>query len=472
VDARLSDGHVVAESDISKAAQTRKFSVLARSLFGNGYVTAILCLAAALWIVSTFFFLRARFDKVGAQCALNDFACYCVYGNAMRHGLNPYEDSLNAVAIFHHLSVRGTVRSGYPPTYVMSMEPLTLLTFPAAYWFWTGLNFAALILSLYLLLRSELELDAKTALSLGALMIFYQPITVSFGWGQPQMILLLIMIGAWMCFKRDKDLAGGFILAYGGLLKIYPLFLVGYLVAKRKWRAVIYTAVGLAVGGIVTMTLLGPERTLSFGGRLPDRVNGGWLASIHALGSPSLINLDAFISRTFWELTGTVWNGPGDWIRRLLVLAAQLALLALTFRETWRNPNDRRADHRAFALWMALIALVAPTAWLHYMILLLPTFAVVGAAAIRGQARSSAVWLASISFLLIVLVVPADFLVSLPPLFSLIDYTDSYFMRVGSFLPHEFVKTLADVWFFVMTIMAYTAAYRLTIESPSAQSVA
>jgi hypothetical protein len=462
VDVRLSGGgRTGAESDISKAAQPRNFSAFARSLFSNSYASAILCLAALLWVVSIFFFLRTRFDQVGPQCALDDFACYSIYAQAMRHGINPYQDSLNPVARFYHLSIKGTVRSGYPPTYVLSMELLTPLRFEPSYWVWTALNFASLLLCLYLLLYKILRLDVNTSLSLAALALFYQPIIVSFGWGQPHMILLLIMLGAWMCFRRDKDFAGGLILAYGGLLKIYPLFLVGYLVAKRKWWAIAYTAIGLVGGGIATIALLGVSRTLSFAGRLPDRVNGGWLASVHALGSPSLVNLDAFVSRTFWELTGTVWNGPGDWLRRLLVLSAQLALLALTFRETWRAPNDPRADLRAFGLWMALTALLAPTAWVHYMILLLVPLAVVAAAAIRGDAPSLATWLAAISFFLIVLVVPSDFLVSLPPHFSLIDYPASGFMKVGASFPQRLVTIVADVWFFALTILAYLSAYLL-----------
>jgi hypothetical protein len=62
------------------------------------------------------------------------------------------------------------------------------------------------------------------------------------------------------------------------------------------------------------MALVGISRIFAFVGRLPDEVNGGWLASVHQLGSPSLVNLDTFISRLFWELTGTSWNGPIDWL--------------------------------------------------------------------------------------------------------------------------------------------------------------
>ncbi|MGD0076141.1 MAG: glycosyltransferase family 87 protein [Candidatus Binataceae bacterium] len=434
-------------------------------------MSAILCLAALLWTLSTLASLRARFDEVGNRCDKNDFACYYIYAYAMRDGVNPYTEDLRLTAHSYGLKIKARTRTGYPPTFVLCMELLTLLTFGTAYWVWSGLNFAALLLSLYLLLRKDLELDAKTGLSLAALALFYQPIAVSFGWGQPHMILLLMMVVAWLCFQQGNDRAGGLTLAFAGLLKIYPLFLVGYLLVKRRWSAIVFTALGLLIGGAATMALVGLSRTVAFAGRLPDRINGGWLASVHQLGSPSLINLDTFISRLFWELTGTGWNGPLDWVRRLLVVLAQIALLALTVRETATKRSGRGSDQRAFALWMAVVALLSPTAWVHYMILLLVPFAVLAAQAIRGQASSSAIWLGAASFFLVILSVPPDFLVSLPPHFSLLDYSVSFFTILAAILPRWLLRLLTDNWFFALTILAYASVYRLTTGSTTAEVV-
>jgi multidrug transporter EmrE-like cation transporter len=440
---------------------------LLASLFQNSYVSAFLCVAALLWTLSTLGDLRARFDEVGFRCDKNDFACYYIGACAMRDGVNPYTQNLRSTAFAHDLTVHRQARAGYPPTFILCMESFTLLTFETAYWVWTGLNFAALLLSLYLLLRKDLELDAKAALSLAALALFYQPIAVSFGWGQPHMILLLMMVVAWRCFQQGRDAVGGLTLAFAGLLKMYPLFLVGYLLVKRRWRAIFSTALGLLIGGAATMALVGISRTFAFVGRLPDRVNGGWLASVHQLESPSLVNLDTFISRLFWELTGTGWNGPIDWLRRLLVMLAQVALLALTVRATLTTRSGRGHEQRAFALWMAVVALLSPTAWVHYMILLLVPFAVLAAAVVRGQASSSAIWLGAASFFLVILSVPHDFLVSLPPRFSLLDYSVPFFTVLAAISPRWLLKLLTDNWFFALTTLAYASAYRLAIEQPA-----
>jgi len=345
------------------AVSLQSLSALLASLFQNSYVSAFLCVAALLWTLSTLGDLRARFDEVGFRCDKNDFACYYIGACAMRDGVNPYTQNLRSTAFAHDLTVHRQARAGYPPTFILCMESFTLLTFETAYWVWTGLNFAALLLSLYLLLRKDLELDAKAALSLAALALFYQPIAVSFGWGQPHMILLLMMVVAWRCFQQGRDAVGGLTLAFAGLLKIYPLFLVGYLLARRRWRAIFSTALGLLIGGAATMALVGISRTFAFVDRSPELINGGWLASVHQLESPSLVNLDTFISRLFWELSDTGWNGPIDSVRRLLVTLAQAALFALAARATLTTTRSGRGhDQRAFALWMAVVALLSPTA--------------------------------------------------------------------------------------------------------------
>ena len=452
------------DQDRAKPSLRSKLRGLVASYLSNPIVAAILCAAALLWTLGTLADLRARFDKAGLRCDKNDFACYYIDACAMREGVNPYTEDLLRIGIEHHLATHRGVKSDYPPTFILFTEPFTLLTFEAAYWVWTGLNLAALLLSLYLLLCKDLRLDAKTALSVGAVALFYQPITVSFGWGQPQMIMLLMIVVAWLCFQRGKDRAGGLILAFGGLLKIYPLFLVGYLLVKRRWQAIFFIALGLVIGGAATITLTGISGSFAFFGRLRDVVNGGWLGSVHQLGSPSLINVDSFISRVFWQLTGTGWNDPIDWIRRPLMMLAGIALLALTVRATLIGRSGRSNDQAAFALWMALTALLAPTAWVHYMILLLVLFAVLAAAAIRGEASSLAIWLGAASFFLVILSVPYDFLVSLPPRFSLLEYSVPFFTILAAALPQSLLKFLTDNWFFALTITAYASAYQLTTE--------
>ncbi|MGD0073500.1 MAG: glycosyltransferase family 87 protein [Candidatus Binataceae bacterium] len=436
----------------------------------NPYVAGFLCLAAIVPILITLNDMRTRFSVDGFLCGANDFPCYYVWAWAIRDGVNAYTTDLRETAFTLGLAMHHLHRADYPPTFILMMEPFTPLPFTTAYWVWTAVNFVALLLSLYLLLVKGLKLDANTSLSLAALAFFYEPIAASFGWGQPNMIILLLIVAAWLCLGQGKDLAGGLILAFAGLLKIYPLILIGYLVAKRRWRALFFTACGLVVGAAVTAAAIGVSNSLSFASRLPAITNGSFLASANQLASPSLINNDAFLSRLFWQLSRTAWNSPVDWIRRLLVMLSNLALLALTMSATLFSPRDRDHDQAAFALWLVASALLAPTAWVHYMTMFLILFAILAAAALRGRAPSSAIWLGAASFILVILSVPRDFIIALPPRFSLTEYSVPFFSILATILPRPVLILVENNWLFALTILAYASAYQLTTNSPPPQT--
>ena len=408
------------------------------SCLDNWYVAAILCSAALLWTVSSLAGTRHHFNEVGWRCDQTDFACYYTWAYAMADGVNPYTSDLRDEALKLGTAMNKQDRADYPPTFILCLEPLTLLPFATAYWIWTGLNLAALVLSLLLLLGADSGLTASAVFALAALALFWRPILGNLYMGQPHAILLAMMVVASLCFRRGKDLAGGLLLAAAGLLKVYPLFLVGYLLFKHRWRAVFFTALGLVIGGVATAAAVGIPRTVAFGGRL-NRLGSDYLAVNHLTGDGRLINIDAFVSRLFWQITGT------DAGRRLVVLFAQIALLGLSAYATAVSRKRREHDQAAFALWVVTAALLAPSAWVHYMLLLLFAFAVLAAAAIRGEASSLAIWLGAVSFLL-----------------------DSFLMRPLAILIDACPPVLSD-WLStnalaVLTLLAYASAWRLTTQ--------
>jgi len=403
----------------------------------NWYVAAILCAAAVLWTVSTLADAGARFKEVGFSCDQTDFACYYTWAYAMGHGVNPYTNDLRDTALKVGTAMDKQDRADYPPTFILCFEPLTLLSFDTAYWIWTGLNLAALLLSLLLLLGVDSGLTASAVLALTALALFYRPIGGNLNMGQPHAILLAMMVAASVCFRRRKDLAGGSILAVAGLLKVYPLFLVGYLLFKQRWRAVFFTVLGLAIGVAATAAAIGIPRTVAFGGRLTYFANDVLVVS-HLTTDPRLINIDAFVSRLFWQITGT------DAGRRLVVLFAEITSLGLSAYATAVSRIRRDHDQAAFALWVVTAALLAPRAWAHYMILLLFLFATLAVAAIRGKASSLAIWLGLVSF----------FLGCLLPLLDIFD----------AILPPAPANWLETNWLALLTLLAYASAWRLTTQ--------
>ncbi len=84
-------------------------------------------------------------------------------------------------------------------------------------------------------------------------------------------------------------------------------------------------------------------------------------------------------------------------------MAAQFGVLALTVKATIKSRDSVDLDWRGFSLWVVTAVLLAPTAWVHYLVLMLIPFAFMAIAAGRGRANHRAIWMAVASFLLIAL---------------------------------------------------------------------
>ncbi len=411
---------------------------------GNPYVAAILCAVALLWTVSTLAEIRDRFDEFGFRGDQNDFVCYYIWAAAMRENVNPYVTDLRETALKFGLAMGHEARADYPPTFVLCLEPLTLLSFKTAYWLWLALNGAALVLVFFLLLGKESGLSVTTGLTLAALAVLYKPFLGNLGWGQPHTILLAMMVMAGRWFRQGKDARGGFILAFAGLLKVYPLFLVGYLIVTRRWRATFFTVLGVATLTAATVALIGSASSVAFAGRLVARARGDFLAAYNLTLDPRLIDIGAVVSRLFAQLAGGGPDAATDWIRQLLVRLAQIALLGLTAYATAQSRTTPGRDERAFALWTAAAVLLSPTAWVHYIVVLLFPLLVLAVAAIRGQASSLAIWLGATGF----------FLSRFPVIFNLL----------YPFMPLPLGYALDQNYAAVMAFLIYASAYRLTTE--------
>jgi hypothetical protein len=183
------------------------------------------------------------------------------------------------------------------------------------------------------------------------------------------------------------------LIALAGLLRAYPLLLVGYFVVRRKWRAVAYASAGIAAGGFVTVAALGLTQTLSF-------VHGAsWLTDNYLATRVDNLSLAAFVSRTFWALTGTAL-GSDDWARRAAIAVADIVVLGVTIRATLADANRGDPDWRIYSLWIAASVMLSPVAWHHYLVLLTIPFVQLVAASAQGRSSSRAVWMAALAYFL------------------------------------------------------------------------
>jgi hypothetical protein len=186
--------------------------------------------------------------------------------------------------------------------------------------------------------------------------------------------------------ERGRDAAAGLILAFATLLRAFPLLLVGYLVLMKQWRAVAYTMVGLAVGGLVTVVLVGVGSTLSFV-LAPGYLTEGWREVL-----PSNIALGPSALRMFWYFFGVPLGPTLQWASMATSLVAELALLAFTVKATIARPSSDDPDGRVFILWIMTAILVSPTSWFYYLVLLAIPMVRLSAAAANDRTSRRALW--------------------------------------------------------------------------------
>ncbi|HYL59810.1 MAG TPA: glycosyltransferase family 87 protein [Candidatus Acidoferrales bacterium] len=356
-----------------------------------------------LWLIAGFW-ASAIFGNAHARVNKWDFSHYYLSAMALRSGPNPYTSDLAPMGESLGLQVDEINRATYPPTFLLCFEPLTLLRPVPAYWTWFGLNVLAVALAFVLLLQNG-SLDFARAMSFVALAVLYPPVMDHFKFAQSQIAVLLCLVLMMSSLRRGDQALAGLLLAFATMLRVYPIVMVGYLIVERKWLALRWMTIGIAVIGTITLAFVGWTVSLSFLGLF------GFLTSKHWYEPTGNISISATTSRIFWYTLGVSLSPGLDLLRRVSGIAAEFAVLAITARVTFSRAQIQKGlDSRVFALWIAGTIMLAPTAWFHYLVLLFIPYALIASAAYESAASRLTVWMAVSSYAIIfvdMLVLPA-----------------------------------------------------------------
>ena len=205
--------------------------------------------------------------------------------------------------------------------------------------------------------------------------------------GQPAILLLALLLGAFVALRRQAPIAAGALIAIAAAIKAYPILAIGYLIYRRRWKATIATVVTLlALMFVLPMAFRSPgravedfvlwsrgmlfkydERTIA---QRPERAysfkNQSIQATVHRLGRPVLANGE---NDKTWRVNLLSLDFRTT---TLLMLAATGAVgvfyLATTYKADPGPPNDAVEG----ALVSLMILMVAPLsfnysyAWLMY----------------------------------------------------------------------------------------------------------
>jgi len=337
--------------------------------------------------------------ELSARARRWDFSHYYVATLVLREGGNPYTADLRPLGQRLGINLGLIDRATYPPTFYLLFEPLTLLPPLAAYWLWIALTTAALAAALYLLFGPASGLSTRAGLAAAAVAISYAPIESHYYFAQCQILILLMIVAMARLMERGRETAAGAMLAMATLIRVFPVLLIGYLIMRRRWRMLAWTALWLGLGALATLALVGWDRCFSFIRVIP------FIASDRFIREPANVSLSGFIAREFAYAAGIHALTIG-WLR-VITIGAELGVLALTVAATIPAAGvDRDDDWCALSLWIVATIMLSPTAWLHYFVLLLFVFAQMIVAAGAGRIATRALWAALASFATVDVVQP------------------------------------------------------------------
>jgi Glycosyltransferase family 87 len=335
-----------------------------------------LYLAVLLWAIAAVCAVAlCRELPFATKAGFRDFDTYYSPAYLLRQGRNPY--AVNSVW-------------GDTPSWFLCFEPLTLFARFTAYKLWFLINVLALTIALIALLRdSALEQTDKWILA--ALIVLYPPIACNFWFGQSEIIVLLLLVLFIRELQRGRDLAAGMILAAASLLRAYPVGLIGYLAACRKWKAVVYTVLGCIAGMTITTVFVGSDVVTTYIQNVigPHPLN----QPIGFLRHPANLSLFWFVRFVLLHGFGISERSP---VSSSLALIVGLIAAAFAFAATWRLDED--SDWRGFSLWVVTVSILSPIMWGQFMV----CFAIVFVAIAKGPASSRTVVAAVASYVMLV----------------------------------------------------------------------
>ncbi|MFD5403183.1 glycosyltransferase 87 family protein [Streptomyces griseorubiginosus] len=269
----------------------------------------------------------------------------------------------------------------YPPFAAVAMVPMALLGLRTAIAVGLLLNLAALALVVRLLTGRAWRRLGWYGCTLGACALaLFEPLRDTFSFGQVNLLLLALVLVDARLLATDRGRLAGVGIGLAAAVKLTPALFIGLLLVTGRRRAA-------AVAGVVALAATGFAAVVA-----PDASRFYWTDAmwdttrVGRLDYVSNQSLQGILAR-LGETDRTVW--------------AVAVLLTLS---VWAVRARRAAAAQdwtaAFALTGLTACLVSPITWVHHLVWLLPSFAVLVraghpriAGALYAVLCTSVVWL-------------------------------------------------------------------------------
>jgi hypothetical protein len=315
-------------------------------------------------------------------------SAYWVAGSVVKQRPDVYDDRIYNLPQADPTAMRNPRKLGrlnmdnyeYPPPFLIVPRALGLVT--TDFWsfrrLWFALNIGFVVLVGVLVARRLDDRLGTHALWLTPFIIAGPAIIATFQVGNVQMAMVALAALAMYCIDRRACAVGGALLAFAILGKLYPGVFVLYLLVRRDWRAVAWTAVFGVLLIAISLVDVGWEPYRAFLREMPGLMSG---EAFSAFRNPGAIGNNGSVPGIVFKLK--LWGVPHmgfeamrivGWLYTVVVVAATVWIarmvrpdgrepviwLAILVLATMRSPF--MATYAAFpSLWLA--TLIVPLAW-------------------------------------------------------------------------------------------------------------
>jgi len=308
----------------------------------------------------------------------------------------PVIDAVNRLAAGEPLYVGNETGPTYPysPLYALLLQPLGMLPDPAIRFLWYLLTWLFVAGSWSLTARILYDRErSDAAVPKGYWFLAVAPVSYFAYYnalnGQPTPLMMFLVILSYYLDRQGRQWLAGIALAASMLIKPFPVIVLGFCLLRRRWLTILSTAVASCVFLILPV--------LRFKEHYVEVLNR-WMQvnrqqqTIYDISDWGHQSISSFWYRAFGRHHPPPFlTDPADpvfWFVWLSI-AALVVVTVLTTLAAART-GRQQDEHAAFALYLLCWALLPPTSWKHYYILLLFPCALLAKIALSNEAGGKA----------------------------------------------------------------------------------
>lgn len=256
--------------------------------------------------------------------------------------------------------------NAHPPVAVLLALPLAYWDYPTAMFVWNVTTFGLFLVAIALIVRElELPFVVWSLLPVTALLVGSFPMFFQLAEGQLNCLLAFLLVLAWVADRRGWQLGSGLAIGTAAAIKLFPLFLLVYFAATRRWRAVMGVVVAFVILNAAAVGMFGIETYRFYVTEVVPRVADRFQTS------PRNSAIAGFWLRLFAPHpdVGMQAITPQPVIGMLIANMLRAVVVGITAWLAWRASSVAARD-RVWAVATVGMLLVAPLTWSHYFLLL------------------------------------------------------------------------------------------------------